>query len=55
VWVHYPSLDTIEKIAITLKVEMRDLFLFNNKETAEEMRAFLIQSVSDAGVVGAEP
>jgi transcriptional regulator with XRE-family HTH domain len=48
--VHYPSLDTIEKIAITLKVEMRDLFLFNNKETAEEMRAFLIQSVSDAGV-----
>jgi transcriptional regulator with XRE-family HTH domain len=48
--VHNPSLDTLEKITTALKVEMRDLFLFNNKETAEEMRAFLIQTASEMGV-----
>jgi len=48
--VHYPSLDTIEKIASILKVEMRDLFLFNNKESAEEMRAFLVQTASEVDV-----
>ena len=48
--VHYPSLDTLEKITTVLKVEMRDLFLFSNKETAEEMRAFLIQTASEIGV-----
>ncbi len=47
---HYPSLDTIEKISLIFKVEMRDLFLFSNKETAEEMRAFLIQTASNVGV-----
>lgn len=48
--VHYPSLDTLEKIAEILKVEMRDLFLFSNKETSEEMRVFLVQTASDVGV-----
>lgn len=48
--VHYPSLDTIEKIASILKVEMRDLFLFNNKESAEEMRTFLVQTASEVDV-----
>jgi transcriptional regulator with XRE-family HTH domain len=48
--VHYPSLDTLEKITTVLKVEMRDLFLFNNKESAEEMRAFLIQTAYEASV-----
>lgn len=48
--VHYPSLDTLEKIATILKMEMRDLFLFNNKETAEEMRAFLIQTASEISI-----
>ncbi|MDO8466090.1 MAG: helix-turn-helix transcriptional regulator [Gallionella sp.] len=48
--IHYPSLDTIEKIALILKAEMRDLFLFSNKETSEEMRAFLIQTAADVGV-----
>lgn len=48
--VHYPSLDTIEKIALVLKLEMRDLFLFCNKESPEEMRAFLIQNASEAGI-----
>lgn len=48
--VHYPSLDTLEKIATILKMEMRDLFLFNNKETAEEMRAFLVQTASEVNI-----
>lgn len=48
--VHYPSLDTLEKIATVLKVEIRELFLFNSKETAGEMRAFLIQTASEVGV-----
>lgn len=48
--VHYPSLDTLEKIATILKMEMRDLFLFNNKETAEEMRAFLVQTASEVSI-----
>jgi transcriptional regulator with XRE-family HTH domain len=48
--VHYPSLDTLEKIATILKMEMRDLFLFNNKETAEEMRTFLVQTASEVSI-----
>jgi transcriptional regulator with XRE-family HTH domain len=48
--VHYPSLDTLEKIAAILKMEMRDLFLFNNKETAEEMRTFLVQTASEISI-----
>ena len=48
--VNYPSLDTLEKIAKVLKVEMRDLFLFSNKESAEEMRTFLVQTASDLDV-----
>ena len=48
--VHYPSLDTLEKISTALEVEMRDLFIFNKKESAEEMRAFLVQTASEVGV-----
>lgn len=48
--VHYPSLDTLEKIAKVLKVEMRDLFLFSNKESAEELRTYLVQIVSELDV-----
>lgn len=48
--VHYPSLDTLEKISQVLKLELRDLFLFSNKETAEEMRAFLVQTASELDV-----
>jgi len=48
--VHYPSLDTLEKISAVLKLELRDLFIFNNKESVEEMRAFLVQTATDIGV-----
>jgi len=46
--VYYPSLDTLERISTALKVEMRDLFIFNNRESAEEMRHFLIKTSSEA-------
>lgn len=48
--VHYPSLETLEKITFTLKVEMRDMFMFSDEETAEEMRAFLIQTATEIDV-----
>ncbi len=48
--VYYPSLDTLEKIAKVLKVEMRDLFLFSNKESAEELRTYLVQTASELDV-----
>jgi transcriptional regulator with XRE-family HTH domain len=48
--VYYPSLDTLEKIAKVLKVEMRDLFLFSNKESAEELRTYLVQTATELDV-----
>jgi transcriptional regulator with XRE-family HTH domain len=48
--VHYPSLDTLEKIATVLKVEMRDLFLFSDKESAESLRNYLLQIASELEV-----
>jgi transcriptional regulator with XRE-family HTH domain len=48
--VHYPSLDTLEKIAKVLKVEMRDLFLFSSKESPEELRTYLVQTASELDV-----
>ena len=48
--VHYPSLDMIEKFAAIFMVEMRDLFLFSDQESPEEMRAFLIRMASEADV-----
>lgn len=48
--VHYPSLDTLEKIAKVLKVEMRDLFLFSSKESAEELRTYLVQTATELDV-----
>jgi transcriptional regulator with XRE-family HTH domain len=48
--VHYPSLDTLERIAKVLQVEMRDLFLFSSKESAEELRTYLVQTASELDV-----
>jgi len=48
--VHYPSMDTLERICTTLNIEMRDLFIFSNKETPEEMRHFLMEAISEAGI-----
>jgi transcriptional regulator with XRE-family HTH domain len=47
--VHYPSLDTLEKISNILNVEMGDFFLNKNTDTVRDMRTFLIQAVLDAG------
>ncbi len=40
---HYPSLDTLEKIQVELDVEMKDFFDFTGIESVQEMRNFLIQ------------
>lgn len=47
--VHYPSLDTLEKISTILKVEMHEFFLFRKTDTIREMRTFLIQTASEVG------
>lgn len=41
--VHYPSLDTLEKIQVELNVEMKDFFDFTGIESVQEMRNFLIK------------
>ena len=41
--VHYPSIDTLEKIQIELNVEMKDFFDFTGVESIQEMRNFLIK------------
>lgn len=48
--VYYPSMDTLERISAVLGVELRDLFIFSTRESAEEMRAFLVQAASEASV-----
>ena len=47
--VHYPSLDTLEKISSILKVEMHEFFQFRGTDTVREMRTFLIQTASEIG------
>lgn len=39
--VHYPSLETLEKAALTLNVEMRDFFLFSEEVSVAEMRRLI--------------
>ena len=41
--VHYPSLDTLEKIQVELDVELMDFFDFSGIESVQEMRNFLIK------------
>lgn len=45
--VHYPSLDTLEKISIILTVEMHEFFKFRESDNIKDMRNFLIQTASD--------
>ena len=40
---HYPSLDTLEKIQVELDVEMKDFLDFTGIESVQEMRNFLIK------------
>jgi transcriptional regulator with XRE-family HTH domain len=46
--VHYPSLETLERIRIELEVELKDFFDFAPRPSAEEMRDFLIRAASNA-------
>jgi transcriptional regulator with XRE-family HTH domain len=47
--VHYPSLDTLEKISNILNVEMHEFFQFRGTDNVREMRTFLIQTASEIG------
>jgi transcriptional regulator with XRE-family HTH domain len=44
--VHYPSMETLEKIAKTLNIKISDMFETDRAESADEMRAYLIQIAS---------
>lgn len=45
---HFPSLETLERIRIELRVELKDFFDFDPRPSAEEMRDFLIRTARDA-------
>lgn len=44
--VYFPSLDTLELIAQSFSVLLKDLFVFPEDETADMLRTRLIQSIS---------
>lgn len=52
--VHYPSLDTLEKIQVELSVELKDFFDFEKSPSADEMRDFLIRAANNADYVTLE-
>jgi transcriptional regulator with XRE-family HTH domain len=43
--VHYPSLDTLEMIALTLRAPLREFFTFPDDETPEMLRNRLMQTL----------
>lgn len=43
--VYFPSLETLELIAKTLGVLLKDLFVFSEDETADSLRARLIEAI----------
>lgn len=42
---HFPSLPTIEKIAIALHTEIKTLFTFSHLQTADEMRQYIYENL----------
>ena len=46
--VHFPSLETLERIRVELGVELKDFFEFSDKPSADELRTFLAMTVSQA-------
>jgi transcriptional regulator with XRE-family HTH domain len=45
--VHYPSIDTLELIAMTLRAPLREFFTFPEDETPELLRSRLMQTLSN--------
>ncbi|PXX46963.1 helix-turn-helix domain-containing protein [Undibacterium pigrum] len=45
---HYPSLETLERIRSELGVELKDFFDFDGEPSAEELREFLLRTASKA-------
>src|SRR5579871_5472904 len=46
--VHYPSLETLERIRAELGVELKDFFEFSDKPSADELRTYLTTAISQA-------
>lgn len=46
--VHFPSLETLERIQVELEVELKDFFEFSDKPSADELRSFLVTTISQA-------
>lgn len=44
---HFPSLPTIEKIAIALHTEIKTFFAFNHLQTNDEMRQYIYENLQD--------
>lgn len=42
---HFPSMPTIEKIANTLNVELRELFDFNHLQSTDKMKAAIVNNI----------
>jgi transcriptional regulator with XRE-family HTH domain len=45
---HYPSIETLEKMALALDVQLKDFFDFNGKPSIEEMRNKVLDAVQEA-------
>ncbi|MBI1773672.1 MAG: helix-turn-helix transcriptional regulator [Burkholderiales bacterium] len=45
---HYPSLETLERIRLELNVNLKDFFDFDDNPSAEELRNFLMRTATKA-------
>ncbi len=45
---HFPSLETLDRIRMELGVELKDFFNFDDEPSAEELRDFLMRTASKA-------
>lgn len=47
---HFPSLPTLERIAIKLDVEIKNLFEFNHLKTADEIKKEIIENIDKLSI-----
>ena len=47
---HFPSLPTLERIAIQLNVEIKTLFDYNHIKSAEEIKKEIIQNIDKLSI-----
>lgn len=46
---HYPAIETLERLANAMKLELKDFFDFDGRPSVEEMRSQIIRSAQAAG------